>query len=109
MKNKDSLDFAYKEHTIQGMISCGLFLIAFLIVILTLRLSWQQKGESGLWAGAAGLLSLFLNGIGTYMGCRGIRIRERVEKKTAWFGFVANGLMVLTLVGLYIWGYVSLF
>lgn len=108
MREEKSINFAYKEHTIQGVISCGLFFISVLILILTIRLSWEQAGESGILVGITGILSFLLCVIGSYMGYRALKIQERVEKWTAWFGMIANTILAFALLALYIWGYMSL-
>lgn len=107
-KEDKSLDFAYKEPTLQGIFSCSLFGISLVILIVSLIFSWNDNGEGGIFLGIAGIFALLLCVIGSYMGYRAVKRKGRVEKRSAWFGLIANGIFVAAWLGLYVWGYMVL-
>ncbi|MFQ9510313.1 MAG: DUF6142 family protein [Lachnospiraceae bacterium] len=104
IKEGKGIDFGAKKHTPQGIISCSLFLIELVIFLISIIVSYQASGNAGLYIGILGVLISIIAVVGAYYGYLGLRVKERVQHKSAGLGLIMNLLTLIGMTVLYIYG-----
>ena len=91
------------RHARNGLKSCILAVMAFVLLLLMILISFTLKGEVGILAGIAGILALVMAGYGLSDGIRGFKERDK-NYITCKVGTVCNALLLLCMCGLFIRG-----
>lgn len=91
------------RHARKGIYSCIYGIVALVLLILMLIISFLAKGEVGVIFGLIGLGTMILSGIGLYLGIKGLK--ERNKKYTACkVGISVNAVFLFGMAAIFIRG-----
>ncbi len=96
---------AKPRHAKKGIYSCCYAFVVLLLLLLMFDISYREKGEIGMIMGFAGLGTMVLAGIGTWLGGRGMKEREK-NYITCKVGIGINMTVFLGLAAIFIRGFV---
>lgn len=91
------------KHSRNGIKSCILAGLSFLLLFLMIAISFYLKGNVGILAGLAGILVLVMTGYGLADGIHGFKERDK-NYITCKVGTVCNALLILGMCVLFIRG-----
>ncbi len=104
-KKKNNYKFADKKHSKLGKASVGLAVLSFLSAIAMIVLSIQDKGNSSVYMGSAGVLALILTAASFLLGLSSLRGED--YKLFSVLGSVCSGIMLAGWVAVYVLGFYS--
>ena len=93
-KRRKHYKFSDKEVSKMGLISCGIALLALVLIILSLVVSTKARGNGGESVGYLGGASFVVSLIGIIVGLLSFRQTD-VFLASAWVGVIANGMIWL--------------
>ncbi len=95
--------FTDKKHPLKGLISVALGAVVVLVLSFLLFFSSSSKGTSGMAVGVVGVIELIAAFVGFILAVRCFK-EEDVYMITPTIGAVANGVLVIIFLMLYIIG-----
>lgn len=105
-KRRKNYKFADKKHSKLGKVSFGLALLSFLAGIGMIVLSVNDKGNSSVYVGSAGVLALILTAASFLLGLSSLRGED--YKLFSVLGSVCSGIMLAGWVAVYVLGFYAL-
>lgn len=100
---KRSYKFTDKKHTRQGIVSSLLGIIAFVLLVAGLLISYHMFGAGGPYVGLMGFLSLIFSVMGFVLGARGFH-EEEVYYFFSKIGVGLNGILFVLWMLIFIEG-----
>ena len=97
------IQFSDKTHPTRGIVSLGLGVLSFIVLIVLCIVSGKAKGNAGIGIGFAGIWALGMSIIGFILGVRCSR-EEDIYMVTPAVGSVLNGVLTLILMMLFFKG-----
>ena len=94
---------APKRHARQGIKSCMYFVLAAVVLLLMVSVSFVLKGKGSILVGFAGLFVLVMASLGLVSGIRGFKVRDK-NYITCKIGAICCGLLVLGMCAIFIRG-----
>ena len=98
--------FSDKVHPIEGMVSFGMGIVAFLLVVSSIVFSEKAQGHGGMIIGVMGTLAMLISIVGFGLALYSMRKRE-IHYRFPVMGSVMNGVLTLFLLILYVMGAVT--
>lgn len=92
------------RHAKRGVGSCLFAIGVFIALSSFLGVAYTTYGGASTWIGSLGMIALLFAITGTFLGVRGFREREK-NYITCRIGIVANGIVVLIYVILFVRGF----
>lgn len=97
------IQFSDRSHPVRGIVSVGLGILSFLILLVLCILSARAKGNASIGIGFAGILALVASVVGFVLAVRCSR-EEDIYMVTPAVGSVLNGVLTLMLMLLFFIG-----
>lgn len=91
------------RHAKKGIYSLGIAVSVIVIFMLLVLTAFLHRGRSAPIIGSFGLFTILLSVIGIRFGIRGLRERDKNYVTCRW-GIVLNGLILLSLLGMFVKG-----
>lgn len=98
MQKKKRKIYTDKKHAVKGMIATALAVVAFLMFVAIIYISFKNGGEAQIWVASLALLSILLGLVGLILGLMSFR-SENTYRLFAQVGSFLN-VFVLLLWGL---------
>lgn len=103
-RNNNSLSFASKEQSIKGYLSVALAVVALIICVVAVMISYGKEGNAGSIIGSCGIMA-FLSAVMGFCFGIGAVVEKNSMRLAAWGGMLlslllAAGLVVLFVIGL---------
>lgn len=95
--------FARKKEAGKGKLSVGLGIASFLLFLTSVLLSFFLEEKFGFIVGGVGLFAMLLSVYGFLMGLLSFSEENR-KHRTSIIGSIANGIIMVCWVGLYLTG-----
>ncbi|MCR4605388.1 MAG: DUF6142 family protein [Eubacterium sp.] len=105
-KSKQKIQFSSRSHPAEGVTSLIVGAISLVFLLFLCIFSWSERGQAGLWVGFVGILVLFLSIFGFVLAIKGYR-KEDIYMITPITGAVSNGVILVVMMLLYVFGAVS--
>ncbi|MBP3543163.1 MAG: hypothetical protein J6J86_02940 [Lachnospiraceae bacterium] len=86
--------FTDKSQSIGGIFSTVLAVAAILLFVVAVWMSYRKKGNAGIEIGLMGVLSLFLSGIGLWVGVKSFQ-EEEIFFLFSWVGTILSAIMLV--------------
>ncbi len=103
VEKKTRLKFQGRKRSKTGILSMMLFMVVFAGFLTASIISWKADGNAGIVVGYIGLGCLAVAVLGFVLGVRSLRERDILYFHPV-FGLVANSIMMIALVALYLTG-----
>lgn len=100
---RKKIQFTDKIHPMQGIIAALVGLVSVALLCTLFILSYQSKGNSGLYIGFLGMLDLAVSVVGFVMAVKCFK-KEDIYILTPTLGAVINGMMIISCMLLYVMG-----
>lgn len=100
---RKKIQFTDKIHPPQGIIAALIGLVSVVLLCVLFTLSYQSKGNSGLYIGVLGMLDLAVSIVGFIMAVKCFK-KEDIYIFTPTLGAVLNGMMIICCMLLYVTG-----
>ncbi len=91
---KKNYMFSSKKHSLKGIISLLLGMVAVIILIAAIYISYIQKGKTGFYIGIVGLLTIIIAVTGLIIGIRSF-FEEDKYYLTSKIGTGINSILLL--------------
>ena len=104
--SKQNIQFSNRTHPAGGVASLVLGVCCVVLLFALCMASWTDRGQSGAWIGFMGVVTFAMSVIGFIFAMRCYRM-EDVYMVTPTVGAVINGIILVTLMLLYVVGAVS--
>ncbi len=91
------------RHAHKGVTSCIVAVTSLFFLVLMLGTAFMVSGEVSTWIGLLGLFTLALTIYGLVEGIQGFQERDK-NYLTCRIGVIVNGILVLSMVGIFIRG-----
>lgn len=101
--NRKRIQFTDKKHPVMGIVSTGIAIVAWILLIVLFFLSSTAKGTAGIAIGFAGVLVLATSAFGFVMAIRSYK-KEDIYMITPTVGAILNGVLVVLCLLLYVMG-----
>lgn len=92
--NRRRYKFTDKSQSIGGIFSTVLAVAAIVLFVAAVWISYREKGDAGIEIGLMGTLSLFLSGIGLYVGVKSFQ-EEEIFFLFSWVGTILSAVMLV--------------
>ncbi|MBR6228152.1 MAG: hypothetical protein IKQ97_00265 [Eubacterium sp.] len=102
-RGKQKIQFSSRTHPKSGILSLVLGALSLLILLFLCLVSGAHKGNPGTWVGVAGIWTLVLSVVGFVVATKSYRM-EDIYMITPRLGSILNGLVMVTMVILYVIG-----
>ena len=93
---------ALKNYTLGGRISTLLSLIAYILLIWSIVLSYQKDGKAGSVVGVIALISMLIGIVAFVMGIRSFYEKGTKFLRYTWFGTITSMIIMLFYIGMII-------
>lgn len=102
--NKTKYKFTDKKQSIRGIISTVIAAAGISLFVISVMVSYENRGEAGLIIGLLGIIALFLSLLGLYEGIKSFQ-EEEIFYHCSWIGTVVNavvfiGMAMVILIGI---------
>lgn len=96
-RSRRKYKFTDKSQSVGGIFSTVLAVMAVVLFVAAVWISYKQKGDGGLFIGLLGVLSAFFSAIGLYIGVKSFQ-EEEIFFLFSWIGTILSAVM---LVGMF--------
>ena len=101
--NRKRIRFTDKKHPVMGIVSIGISIVAWILMIVLFYLFCTAKGAAGIAIGFAGVLVLAAGVVGFLISIRCYK-KEDIYLATPTVGALLNGILVVLCLLLYVMG-----
>ena len=101
---KDTIINDLKNSTIEGLISLLLSFLSLVIAGAAVYAAYVRAGNAGYLVGVLMIASLIIAIAGIIFGILGFKNRRKIRHYMERRGLILGIVMVLLLIGLYVWG-----
>lgn len=101
--NRKRIQFTDKKHPVMGIVSMGIAVIAWILMVVLFYFSSAAKGAAGIVIGFAGVLVLATSAFGFVMAIRCYK-KEDIYMTAPTVGAILNGVLVVLCLLLYVMG-----
>ncbi len=102
-RKKDSFKFSGRSHSVRGIISVGLAVVALLTIVISSIISAISHGNGSMALGAIGIVAFIISLVGFILGIKG-SLEKEIYYTAPIVGMIMNGLLFLFYFVLYVVG-----
>lgn len=102
-RKKDNFKFSGRSHSVRGLISVSLAVVALLSIVISSIISAISHGNGSLILGAVGIVAFIISLVGFILGIKGSMEKE-IYYTAPVVGMIVNGLLFMFYFVLYVVG-----
>jgi hypothetical protein len=95
--SKRKYKFTNKKHSVGGVLSTLMALVAIGLIVVSIVISFKARGEGGAEVGTLSLMALVVSVFGLIMGLLSYREIDR-DNSFSFMGSLLNGIITILLV-----------
>lgn len=97
MARRQKYKFAKKEYAQKGKISVYIAIVAAVLFVAAVLVSFYFRGQAGTYIGGLGMMALFLSVFGFFLGVRGFS-EKKCSHVLCTVGLAGNGLIMIVFL-----------